>query len=496
MKTLYLDLSMGAAGDMLTAALLELVPDPEAFVETLNAAGLPGVRYVREDAEKCGIRGTHVAVKIAGQEEKPAEDRYHHSEYRHRDEMEHEHKHHHHHHKRHKKSFFARLFGKKDKEESEHHHHHRHHHHHHHHTEPQRGLSEIEQIIRAQQGISDGVKDTAVAVYTRIAEAESHAHGVPVTEVHFHEVGTMDAIADVTAVCALMEAIAPDEVIASPVHVGTGVVQCAHGILPVPTPATAYLLKGVPVYTDGVQGELCTPTGAALVTQFVTKFGGMPPMKVDAVGHGMGTKNFARANCVRALIGEAADVAEGVEGYTYSAFEYDVTVAASLPDEPGVPTRPSGDRDDNPADDTADTVLELSCNVDDMTGEAIGFAAEQLWEAGALDVTTESIGMKKSRPGTCIRALCPVESRDAVVRCMLQHTTTIGVREQRLRRYVLDRKIETVQTAYGPVRRKIATGYGMTRRKWENDDLAEIARKTGKSRGEIEEELNRWLNNG
>ncbi|MBR3289730.1 MAG: nickel pincer cofactor biosynthesis protein LarC [Clostridia bacterium] len=434
MKTLYLDLGMGAAGDMLTAALLELLPDPEAFLEKLNKLGLPGVRFERQPAEKCGIHGTHMLVTVDGQEELSLDHHHDHERHHHHDhdhEYTHDHEHEHDH---------------------EHTHEHEHTHDHHHH--PHRGLHEIESIIRGMSGVSETVKTNVLAVYSHIAEAESHAHGVPVSEIHFHEVGTMDAIADVTAVCLLMEALAPDEVVASPLHVGSGHVHCAHGILPVPAPATAFLLRGVPIYSDGTQGELCTPTGAALLTRFVTRFGDLPPMTVSAIGYGMGKKDFARANCVRAMLGERADAG--------------ATDGAGATDE----------------------VAELSCNLDDMTGEAIGFATERLLEAGALDVTTEAIGMKKARPGIRLTVLCRPDDKDAMVRELFAHTSTLGIREQTLRRYVLDRQIETADTVFGAIRRKTATGYGVTRCKWEYDDVAGVARKTGKTLAEIEESIN------
>ena len=272
-----------------------------------------------------------------------------------------------------------------------------------------------------------------MAVYGLIARAESHVHGVPVTEIHFHEVGTMDAVADVTAVCLLMNELSPDEVVVSPVHVGSGQVNCAHGVLPVPAPATAYILKDVPIYGGEIRGELCTPTGAALLRHFATRFGAMPVMKTHAIGYGMGKKDFPWANCVRAMLGETAD--------------------------------------------QTDTVLELSCNVDDMTAEAVGFAMERLFEGGALEVYTVPIGMKKSRPGTLLRVMCTERDKEKMVGLLFQHTTTIGVREAVTRRYVLDRSIETVQTPYGEVRRKVASGWGVSRAKYEYDDLARIARE-------------------
>lgn len=397
MKTLYLDCGMGAAGDMLAAALLELLPDPGAFVAELNVLGFPGVHIRTEPAVKCGITGTHFAVTVHGQEEGHGQ-------------------HHHHHH-------------------HEHEHQHAHEHHH-------SGLHEIEHIVQGHLALPERVKRDVLAVYRQLAEAESHAHGIPVSDIHFHEVGTMDAIADITAVCLLMDRLAPGEVIASPVHTGSGQVRCAHGILPVPAPATAYLLRDVPIYGGTVQGELCTPTGAALLKHFVTRFGDMPVMRVSAIGYGCGKKDFEAANCVRALLGET--------------------------------------------ENAAGSVLNLSCNLDDMTAEAVSFAMERLFDAGALEVYTLSAGMKKSRSGLLLRVICRPQDRETIVQTIFRHTSTIGIRESVNRRYVLEREIQTVDTAYGPVRKKISQGFGVTRTKYEYEDLARIAREQNLSLKEAE----------
>lgn len=394
MKTLYLDLGMGAAGDMLTAALLELLPEPDRFVEKLNAVGIPGVRFEREPAVKCGITGTHVRVTVNGEEEV---------------EPPHEHDHDHHH---------------------DHHH---------------SGMDEIEHIVRGHLDLSDKVKEQVLATYQQIAAAESRVHGVPVTDVHFHEVGAMDAIADVTAVCLLLDELAPDRIVASPVHVGAGHVRCAHGILPVPAPATAEILKGIPIYGGAVDGELCTPTGAALVRQFVTAFGEMPVMTVERIGYGMGNKDFERANCVRAILGESAAA--------------------------------------------ADDVVELSFNVDDMTAEEIGFATEMLFASGANEVFTVPVGMKKNRPGTLICVLCEPGCKDEIVRAVFKHTTTIGLRESAVKRTVLDRTVTTVETPYGTVSKKTSQGCGVTRSKYEYDDLARVAKENGLSLREARKAL-------
>ncbi len=297
-------------------------------------------------------------------------------------------------------------------------------------------MAEIEEIIGGL-ALSEKVKQDAVEVYRLIAEAESAAHGRSVTEIHFHEVGTMDAIADVTAVCQLVELLGVERILASPVHVGCGKVRCAHGVLPVPAPATAFILKGVPIYGGKIEGELCTPTGAALLKKFVSSYGEMPPLKVERIGYGMGTKDFEVANCVRALLAET--VGEG------------------------------------------DMVVELSCNLDDMTPERIGFAMERLFEAGALDVYTVPVGMKKSRPGVMLCVMCREAVRDEMVRLVFQHTTTLGVRETRSRRYTLQRNIERLSLPCGEVRVKRSEGYGVSRCKVEYEDLARIAREKGLS---------------
>lgn len=394
MKTLFLDCGMGAAGDMLTAALLELLPDPDRFMNEVNALGIPGVRTSAVKAEKCGITGTNVHVLVNGVEE--GDDDH--------DHTDHGHEHHHH------------------------------------------GMHEIQDIVDALP-LSATVKNNVMSVYRLIADAESEVHGMPVSEIHFHEVGAMDAITDIVSVCMLMERLAPDQVIVSPVNVGSGHVHCAHGILPVPAPATALLLRGIPMYSGSVDGELCTPTGAALLKFFATSYGDMPVMEVSSVGYGMGNKDFEAANCVRSLIGETQDV------------------------------------------EKTDKIIELCCNVDDMTAEEIGFASEQLLTGGALDVFTIPIVMKKSRPGTLICVLCDDVDRQNMISAMFRYTSTLGIRENKCGRYVLDRSVIKVQTAFGDIRRKDASGYGVKRSKYEYDDLAGIARKQGLSISEIKEHL-------
>ncbi|MBQ1447692.1 MAG: nickel pincer cofactor biosynthesis protein LarC, partial [Solobacterium sp.] len=311
-------------------------------------------------------------------------------------------------------------------------------HHHHHHS----GMAGIRHIVNDHTNLPDPIKQDVLNVYGILADAESAVHGMTVEEIHFHEVGTMDAIADIAAVCWLMDRIHPDQIIASPVHVGSGTVRCAHGILPVPAPATANILKDIPMYSrQDIAGELCTPTGAALLKYYVSSFGEMPVIRTEAIGYGMGKKDFPIANCVRTVLGESGKL--------------------------------------------NDEIIELSCNVDDMTGEEIGFVFTRLMEAGARDVFTIPIGMKKNRPGTLINIVCRKEDRESILHILFRDTTTIGVRETVKKRYVLDRTVDTIETEYGPVRLKRSSGYGVDKQKYEYEDLAEAARKTGLSVREI-----------
>lgn len=379
MKILYLDCGMGAAGDMLSSALFELIDNKKEFLENINSAGIPSVIVTAENSVKCGISGTHLRVKINGEEE-----------------------------------------GKSCSYHSSHHH---------------NSLTDIEHIIN-HLSMSEKVKKNVVAVYKMIAFAESKVHNAPVSEIHFHEVGALDAIADIAMFCMLVDLIGADKIVASPVNVGSGKVACAHGILPVPAPATAEILKGISAYSNGIDGELCTPTGAALLKFFVNYFSDMPYMAVDKIGYGMGTKDFETANCVRAFIGTA----------------------------------------ENDADNT-DSVVELSCNIDDMTAEELSFAADILLDSGALDVFTSPVVMKKGRLGSLLTVICKSEDKDKFVKLIFKHTSTIGIRESIHKRYVMNREICIAKTEFGAVKIKNSSGYGTKKSKFEYENLARICRE-------------------
>ncbi|MBR6021645.1 MAG: nickel pincer cofactor biosynthesis protein LarC [Kiritimatiellae bacterium] len=405
MKRLHIDCSMGCAGDMLAAALLEIHPDPDGVLARLNAAGLPGVEFRRERAVRGGIAGTRLVVAVGGRVE--GEVRKTHTETR-RD---------------------------RDTEEREGEH-------------GERGVEEILAMVDSL-ALPAGVRAAAGDVYRLLAEAESRVHGRPVGEVHFHELGALDAVADIAAVCLLMAELAPDEASATPVNVGGGTVQCAHGVLPVPAPATACLLEGIPAFGDPVLArELCTPTGAALLRRFVGRWGAMPPMVASAVGHGAGSGDFPeRANLVRCTLGE-------------------------VPEEDG--------------GEAGEEVVELVCNLDDMTGEELAFAMGRLFDAGALDVAAVPATMKKGRPGHVLTVLCAPRERDGVLAALFRHTTTLGVRARICRRWTLERRDEPVVLPDGStVRCKISCGFGVRRAKYEHDDLAGLALERGVSLREL-----------
>ena len=400
MKTLYLECDMGAAGDMLMAALYELLSEDQrkTFLDMMNRLGLPGVEVTPVPAKTGGIAGTHMRVTVHGHEE-------------------HEH----------------------------HHDHDREHHHHHHHATP----GHIGEIL---DGLSmpREAKERARQVYDAIAQAEAQAHGCEVGDVHYHEVGALDAVADVTGVCCALYLLAPDQICASPVHVGSGTVKCAHGVMPVPTPATAALLTGIPAYGGTIQGELCTPTGAALLKCLVQSFGPMPAMVTEKIGYGVGTKEFEQANCVRAFLGESGQGASG-------------------------------------------EIVELVCNLDDMSPEALAFACSRLLELGALDVYTTPGTMKKGRSGHVLTVLCGLDQEGELARHILAQTTTNGLRSRRCGKYFLTPGAEQIQTQWGPVRVKLAQGYGVSHVKPEFEDAAALARENNLPiQTVLEDALERW----
>ena len=404
MKTLYIECKMGIAGDMLMGALYELLDEDKRteFLDKINHAGISGVEVKAQESIKCGIKGTHMEVKVFGEEEG------------------HDHGHGHHHHDDH---------------------YHDHH-----------GIHDIEEIIKGLN-LSQKVKEKALIVYRQIAEAEGAVHGEMPEHIHFHEVGSLDAVTDVTGCCLLTEMLGAEKVIISPINTGSGTVKCAHGILPVPAPATAMLLKGIPAYSGQIESELCTPTGAALAGVLADEFGKMPVMSILQIGYGMGNKDFEQANCVRAMLGETG------ESESYA--------------------EPKG----------SGQVIELAANIDDMTGEDLGFAVEMLLEGGALDVYTQPIYMKKSRPAVKLCVIAAPEEAERMAKLIFRYTTTLGIRQYSCHRYELERHFDKKHTSFGQITVKVSGGYGVVKEKYEYDELAEIARREGISPAEVRKRI-------
>lgn len=388
MRILYLDCGMGAAGDMLAGALVSLLSkeEQESFIKMINNIGVDGVKVSISDDAKCGITGKHFKVEIDGVEE---------------------HSH--------------------DVHEHEHHHEHGHHHEHHHHGKGP-FPKELEAVAEKLNCPNDIQK-----VYELLAEAEAKVHGKDVSEIHFHEVGMKDALIDIASVVYLMNKLKVDKVVVSPVNVGFGKVKCAHGILPVPAPATAELVKGIPTYAGRFEGELLTPTGAALLKYYADEFSYQPLMNVIKCGYGTGNKNFESANVVKAVLGEVTDEL------------------------------------------ISENIIELNCNVDDMSAEDMAYATKALIENGAKDAFVTPVIMKKGRSGMLLTVLCSAVDKERFVSLIFKHTSTIGIRVKETERIILNRHEETVHTKLGDVRVKYSEGYGVKREKPEFEDLRKLA---------------------
>lgn len=312
--------------------------------------------------------------------------------------------------------------------------------------QPERHLPDIFRIIDRAK-LSDKVTGSAYMIFSALAQAEAKVHKAPIGHVHFHEVGAVDAIVDIVGTCLALEDLEIDEVRCSPLNVGHGTVRCAHGLLPVPAPATALLIKNARVYQNDIAGELVTPTGAAILTTLAKTFGPMPEMTVAAVGHGAGTKELGVPNMVRAFIGDAP---------------------ASRP--------------------TAEGLVLLETNIDDMNPQAYQHVMELLFAAGALDVWMAPVYMKKNRPGVVLSALVPAAKEQQAVELVFAETTSLGIRRSSVERRTLAREAATVKTIYGPVKGKVALlPDGMKRFMPEYGDCRRAALKHGAPLRQVQE---------
>jgi uncharacterized protein (TIGR00299 family) protein len=279
------------------------------------------------------------------------------------------------------------------------------------HAEEQHGHRHLSHIVKMIERA--GLSRRAIAVFQKLGEAEAQVHGIPVEKVHFHEVGAADSIADIVGACVAFDQLGINDIVCSAVNVGSGTVKAAHGELPVPAPATALLLRGVPVYSRGPAMELTTPTGAAVAVTLASGFGVLPPMKISHIGYGAGTREFAdQANVLRVILGEPTGAAEAV------------------------------------------TVSVMEANIDDLNPQVLAYATERLVAAGALDVTLSPLVMKKGRPGNLLRVIARPEDREALAQIVFAETSTLGLRVYTAERRVQHRDFTEVETRYGKVRIK------------------------------------------
>jgi uncharacterized protein (TIGR00299 family) protein len=311
--------------------------------------------------------------------------------------------------------------------------------------QPHRHLKHIVEIIDSAK-LPDPVRDRAKRIFTRLAEAEARIHGATVEKVHFHEVGAVDAIVDVVGAVLALELLGVERVACSPIPVGSGTLTCSHGVMPVPAPATAELLKGVPIAACDETGELTTPTAAAILTTLASEYGSMPAMTTDRVGYGAGTRDGQkRPNVLRVLIGDAAPT-EGAD---------------------------------------VDQVMLLETNLDDATPQTVAHGLERLWAAGALDVWTQPILMKKQRSGVLLSVLCSPGNAAKMEWIMFVETPTFGVRRRLVERAILKRRYETVTTPFGEIRMKIGEREGVTTATPEFEDCRAAALEHGVALREV-----------
>lgn len=433
---LYLDCFSGASGDMLAGALLDAGVPFDELARVVDSLGLDGVRVDSARVDRSGIGAVSFRVTVDGAPaDAPAAGGHGH-------EHAHGHDHAHgHEHDEHAGGEHEHAHGHGHSHGHDHSHGHAHDHAHQHH----RGLREINAIVD-RSSLSPAGKARAARLFRRLAEVEAGIHQVPVEDVHLHEVGAVDSIVDVVAAVAALEWLAPDRVVASALNVGSGTVKCAHGVLPVPAPATAELLVGVPTYAQGPPAELVTPTGALLVTEYAEAYGPAPPMRIERIGYGAGSRNPAgRPNVLRALVGRGAETG------------------------------------------ACDRVVVLECQIDDMNPQLYGTLMERLAAAGALDVFYAPIQMKKNRPGTLVTVVAPPGRREALADVLFRESTTLGVRVTETERERLDREEVVVETPVGAVRIKVARRDGALRNAApEFDDCARLAAERGLSTKDVQ----------
>ncbi len=410
MRIAYLECFSGMSGDMFLGALVDAGVPTRVLEETVAALDV-GARLEISRVVRSGISATKVDVWVDGEKDMPREEFW-----ADRDQHAHPHAHSHHDHHEHHEHSHSHG-GESSRAGAPAPHVHESHEHSH-----GRGLTEIREII-GKAGISETAKKTAIAIFEALGAAEAKIHATSVEKVHFHEVGAVDAMVDIVCAAVGAEALGVDEIICSPLNVGGGTVKCAHGTLPVPAPATVELLKDAPVYSSGLQVELVTPTGAAIVKTLARRFASFPAMKIEKSGYGAGSRDFpGHANVVRLTIGEAA-----------------FTLAAKT---------------------AMETLTVLEANLDDLNPQVFGYVMDRLLAEGALDAFGMPVQMKKNRPGTLLTVLCKPEDANRLTELIFAETTTLGVRRREEVRQTLARRWENVRTQWGEVRIKVASMNG------------------------------------
>ncbi len=424
MRIAYLECFSGISGDMFLGALVD-AGVPASLLEQTVAALDVGARLEISRVVRSGISATKVDVWVDGEKDLPREEYWERKEH----ERSHEHPGHAHEHAGHEHS----LAGERSRASRPLPHGHAHSH------QRGRGLTEIRGIISAAS-ISEGAKQTAVAIFEALGRAEAKIHNTSMESVHFHEVGAVDAMVDIVCAAVGAEALRVDEIICSPLNLGGGMVKCAHGTFPVPAPATVELLGDAPVYSSGLQAELVTPTGAAIVKKLASRFAAFPEMKIEKSGYGAGTRDFpGHPNVVRLTIGEAA--------------------ASALA-----------------AKTASETITVLKANLDDLNPQVFGYVMDRLIDEGALDAFGMPVQMKKNRPGMLLTVLCKPEDASKLTQLIFTETTTLGVRRRDEMRQTLARRWESVRTPWGEVRIKIASMNGtVTNYAPEYEDCRRIA---------------------
>ncbi|MBG3878360.1 nickel pincer cofactor biosynthesis protein LarC [Desulfovibrio oxamicus] len=500
MKILFYDCFAGMSGDMHLAALLSLGVEPDYLRAELSKLELDHEFELRVTSDmRKGIAGLRVDVALAHEGQDCGQgDGYGHDHghpHRHDRHEEHDHGHHHarhehddHHHGNHhghhhahpheaahhagRDHAHAHDHGHDHGHGHEHGHAHAHPHPHGHHHPPHRNLPDIEAIITAST-LPEQVQRTSLAIFRRLAEAEARVHGKPVDEVHFHEVGATDSIVDIVGAAICYHRLGVDAAWASPVELGGGFVRCAHGLMPVPAPATAEILSGIPTTRGASPHETTTPTGAAILATLVSRFTAAPRMAVQRTGYGIGHRDTELPNLLRVHLAEVDATHAGLAAGGASATAFPAAFGAASEITSGIASGTAVPLPTEPA-------RLLQCNIDDMTAEQLAVAMDTLMEAGAMDVHFTPIMMKKGRPATCVSLLCAQGEQERFARLLFRHTATLGIKSVPIDKLVLETRFERLETPLGPVTMKLALLDGeVLRAKPELEDCKALARKHG-----------------